>query len=95
MGGDIGSIGGALSILFGKMVREPLKMFSCLALAAYFNWRLLILSLLVCPFAAYLLLKLAKMIKQLSQAAFSIRAQNMGFFVQIMQAYHVVKAFGK
>ena len=94
LSGDIGSIGGALTLFIGKVIREPLKMVSCLALAAYVNWRLLILSLLICPLAALLLVKLARIIKQLSQAAFDIRAKNMGFMVQVMQAYHVVKAFG-
>ncbi len=94
MMGDVGSIGGALEILFGKSVREPIKMFSCLAGAAYINWRLLILSLMVAPIAAFVLYKLARTIKNLSLSMIHINARITGFFLQIMNGYYVVKAYG-
>ncbi|UUO05493.1 ABC transporter ATP-binding protein/permease [Blastopirellula sp. J2-11] len=94
IGGDIGAVGNAISILLGKSLREPAKMFTCLAGAAYINWRLLLLSLLVCPLAAYLLMLLAKSIKRTSVHVMEARGRLIGFFIQIMNGYHVVKAYG-
>lgn len=94
MSGDVGSIGSALEILFGKTIREPVKMFACLTGAAYINWRLLILSLLIAPIAAFVLYKLARIIKDLNKSAIAIQAGMIGFFLQIMSGYYVVKAYG-
>ncbi|MBA2115469.1 ABC transporter ATP-binding protein [Bremerella alba] len=94
MNGDVGSIGAAIEILFGKSIREPVKMFACLAGAAYINWRLLILSLLIAPIAAFVLYKLARTIKNLSKSSIKIQARITGFFLQIMSGYYVVKAYG-
>ncbi|MFN3150058.1 ABC transporter ATP-binding protein [Bremerella sp.] len=94
MNGDVGSIGSALEILFGKTIREPVKMIACLTGAAYINWRLLILSLLIAPIAAFVLYKLARTIKDLSKSSIKIQARITGFFLQIMTGYYVVKAYG-
>ncbi|PQO25175.1 ABC transporter ATP-binding protein [Blastopirellula marina] len=94
MNGDVGSIGAALEILFGKTIREPVKMFACLAGAAYINWRLLILSLLIAPIAAFVLYKLARTIKELNKSSILIQARITGFFLQVMNGYYVVKAYG-
>ena len=51
---DMNQVAGGLDSLFGKLIREPLKMFACLALAAMFSWRLLLLTLIVTPVAAFL-----------------------------------------
>lgn len=42
-------LAGGLMNLFGSAIREPMRIISCLALAAYFNWRLLIASLVLAP----------------------------------------------
>lgn len=94
MNGDVASIGGSLEILFGKTVREPIKMIACLAGAAYINWRLLILSLLIAPAAAFVLYRLARTIKNLNLSQIMINARITGFFIQIMHGYYVVKAYG-
>jgi len=94
MNGDVGSIGSALEILFGKTIREPVKIIACLTGAAYINWRLLILSLLIAPIAAFVLYRLAKTIKDLSKSSIRIQSRITGFFLQIMTGYYVVKAYG-
>ncbi|WP_161603403.1 ABC transporter ATP-binding protein [Blastopirellula marina] len=94
IGGDIGAVGNAISILLGKSLREPAKMITCIAGAAYINWRLLVLSLLVCPLAAYLLMLLAKSIKRTSIQVMEASGRLIGFFLQITSGFYVVKAFG-
>lgn len=93
VGGDVGAIGSAISILLGKSLREPAKMIACIAGAAYINWRLLILSLLVCPIAAYLLMILAKSVKRTSIHVMEANGRLISFFLQVTGGYHVVKAY--
>ena len=62
--GETGAICQAITTLFGKTIREPLKMTGCLVGAAWVNWRLLLFSLLICPIAGYLMLKLAQVTKR-------------------------------
>ena len=50
---DMESLLGGLNELLGKLVREPLKMLSCLVGAALVSWRLLLFSLIVAPVAAF------------------------------------------
>ncbi len=46
---DTECLANGLRELFGKFVREPLKMIACLAGAAWISWQLLLLSLLLAP----------------------------------------------
>jgi ATP-binding cassette subfamily B protein/subfamily B ATP-binding cassette protein MsbA len=93
VGGDIGAIGGAIHVLFGRSIQEPLKMAACLAGAAYVNWRLLIFSMLACPLASFLLLALAKSIRRASLRAFDQKCLLMGRMLQTFQGLPVVKAY--
>ena len=61
---DMNQVAGGLESLFGKLIREPLKMIACLALAACICWRLLLLTLVVTPLAALVLRWLAHMLKR-------------------------------
>ncbi len=49
---DMESLSHGLATLFGKLIREPLKMIACLVGAAWICWRLLLLSLLSRPWPA-------------------------------------------
>lgn len=93
VGGDIGAIGAAVQILFGRSVQEPLKMGACLLGAAMVNWRLLIFSLLSCPLASLLLIALARSIRHASLRAFDQRCLLMGRMLQTFQGLTVVKAY--
>ena len=55
MTGDVGAVSRGVSTLFGRALREPLKMVACLVGAAIVSWRLLLLSLIVVPVTAYLI----------------------------------------
>ncbi|MEX0794574.1 MAG: ABC transporter ATP-binding protein [Pirellulaceae bacterium] len=94
MSGDVGAIGGAIETLVGKTVREPIKMIACMAGAAYINWRLLLVSLLIAPIAGYVLYMLSMAVKSLSRTLMQLNGKKIAFFIQIMQGYFVVKAYG-
>ena len=91
--GETGAIGQAISTLFGKTTREPLKMAVCLGGAAYINWRLLVFSLLVCPIAVYLMLLLARSTKRANKRAVEESAKLNNRLFQALTYIKVVKAF--
>ena len=91
--GETGSIGSAISTLYGKTVREPLKLFSCLAGAAWVNWRLLLFSMLICPLAGFLMVTLAKFTKRANRRAMEESAKLMNRLFQSVTYMRVVRAF--
>ena len=91
--GETGAICQAITTLFGKTIREPLKMTGCLVGAAWVNWRLLLFSLLICPIAGYLMLKLAQVTKRANKRAMEDSAKLLNRLYQALTYMRVVKAF--
>jgi subfamily B ATP-binding cassette protein MsbA len=90
---DIESLAGGMNELFGKLVREPLKMFACLIGAAWVCWRLLVFSLLLAPLAAFLIHWLAKALKRANRRAMEEMSQMYNILDETFQGIKVVKAF--
>ena len=91
--GDVGAIGAAIIVIFGRSIQEPLKMTVCLVGAAMLNWRLLIFSLLAVPLASLLLVGLARSIKRASNRSFDQRCMLIGRMVQTIRGIEIVKAY--
>lgn len=91
--GETNRICQAINTLFGKTIREPLKMLACLTCAALVNWRLLLFSLLICPLAAVLMVLLARVTKQANKRAMEESARLMNRLYQALTYLRVVKAF--
>jgi ATP-binding cassette subfamily B protein/subfamily B ATP-binding cassette protein MsbA len=90
---DMNQVAGGLDTLMGKMVREPLKMISCLVLAGLVNWRLLILSLLVAPISAVAVRWLAKTLKRANRRAMEGMAAIYTTLEETFRSIKIVKAF--
>lgn len=56
-----------LTLLGGKVIREPLKAAGCLAFAFYVNWRLTLLSMLFAPLVAVAFYRVGKLLKVASK----------------------------
>lgn len=93
--GETGSIGQAMTTIYGKTVREPLKLFCCLGGAALVNWRLLLFSLLICPLAGFLMVTLARVTKRANKKAMEESAKLLNRLYQALTHLRVVKAFTK
>ncbi len=91
--GETQMIGQTVTTLFGKTVREPLKMSACLIGAAYVNWRLLILSVLVCPLAGFVLAMLARATRRAAKRAIEQSANLMDRLYEAISYQRVVKSF--
>jgi len=90
---DMESVAGGLNALFGKLVREPLKMAVCLIGAAVICWRLLLLSLVIAPLAALLIRWLAKMLKRANRRAMEEMAQLYNTLEEAFRGIKAVKSF--
>ncbi len=91
--GETGAIGGAVMTLFGKTVREPMKMIFCLTGAAIVNWRLLLFSMLICPLAGYFMVVLARLAKSANRKAMEESAKLLTRLFQAFVYLRVVKSF--
>ena len=90
---DMESLSVGISDFFGKLIREPLKMFSCLLGAALVCWQLLVLSLVLAPLAAFLVRVLARSLKRANRRAMEEMSQIYNILEETFQGIKVVKAF--
>lgn len=91
--GETGTIGTAITTLFGKTLREPLKMVACVAGAAFVNWRLLLFSLIVVPVAAAVMLGLARVTKRAHRRAVEESAVLLDRLFQAVSYLRLVRAY--
>jgi subfamily B ATP-binding cassette protein MsbA len=90
---DLDSLAAGLVVLFGKLIREPIKAVAFVIGAAWISWRLLILSLLVAPLAALVIRWLAKMLKRTNRRAMEGMAQLYNRLEETFRGIKVVKVF--
>lgn len=63
---DIGLMSAGLSLLGGKIIREPLKAATCIAAAFWVNWQLTLLSMIFVPLMAVTFNRYGRMLKRAS-----------------------------
>jgi ATP-binding cassette subfamily B protein/subfamily B ATP-binding cassette protein MsbA len=90
---DMQNVAYGLNALFGKLVREPLKLLACLIGAALVCWQLLVLSLVVAPLAGLLIRWLAGILKRANRKAMEEMAQLYNVLGETFQGIKIVKAF--
>ena len=90
--GETGAIAGTVVTLFGKTVREPMKMAICFAGAAFINWRLLLFSMLICPAALWGILRIARLTKKANKKAVEQSAKLLDRMLQAVTYLRIVKA---
>jgi ATP-binding cassette subfamily B protein/subfamily B ATP-binding cassette protein MsbA len=90
---DMDSLATGLNDFFGKLIREPMKMLTCLIGAACVCWQLLVLSLVVAPLSALLIRWLARSLKRANRKAMEEMSQIYSILEETFQGVKVVKAF--
>ena len=91
--GETMAIGNAIRTLFGKTIREPMKMAACLIGAACVNWRLLLFSLIVCPLALLIMVGLARQTKRASKKALEESAKLLNRLYQALTYLRIVRSY--
>lgn len=90
---DMESLSSGLVDFFGKLIREPLKMITCLVGAACVCWQLLVLSLVLAPLSALMIRWLARTLKKANRKAMEEMSQIYNILEETFQGIKVVKAF--
>ncbi|MEX0937121.1 MAG: ABC transporter ATP-binding protein [Pirellulales bacterium] len=90
---DVQSVSGGVRVLMGRAIREPLKMIACLTGAAIVCGRLLVLSLVIVPIAAYLIDRLAKSLRRANRRAMEEMSLIYDTLNETFAGIKVVKAF--
>ena len=91
--GETMAIGNAIRTLFGKTIREPMKMAACLVGAAWVNWRLLLFSMIVCPVAIFIMVGLARKTKRASKKALEESAKLLNRLYQALTYLRIVRSY--
>ena len=90
---DVEWLAQGIRALWGKCVREPLKGAACMIGASFICWRLLILTLILAPGAAYLIRRLAKSLKRANRRAMEEMAEFYTVLSESFGGIQVVKAY--
>ena len=90
---DISHVSAGVAVLFGRLVREPLKMAVCLAGALFICWRLLFLVMVLMPLAGLVMHHLSRSIRRASRRAMEEMSQLYGVLNDAFAGIRVVKAF--
>ncbi|MDO5113090.1 MAG: ABC transporter ATP-binding protein [Planctomycetia bacterium] len=85
---DVGGVSAGISNLYGKMIREPLKMLVCVSMAIWINWQLFVMTALLLPPIAWIIQKLAKKIKKTS---LQIMREVAMLFQKLQEAFYGIK----
>lgn len=89
---DVSLVSAGISTLLGRMIREPLKMVTCLVGAAYVCPRLLLLVLVVTPVLAFTMQQLSRAIRRASRRSMEEMSQLYGMLNNSFAGIRVVKA---
>jgi ATP-binding cassette subfamily B protein/subfamily B ATP-binding cassette protein MsbA len=90
---DMNGVTLGLDTLFGKALREPLKMIACLIGASLISWRLLVISLMISPPALFMMQRLSKSIKRANRRAMEEMSQLYNTLTETFAGIQTVKAF--
>ncbi|MDR2756539.1 MAG: ABC transporter ATP-binding protein/permease [Planctomycetaceae bacterium] len=90
---DMSQLTGGLNVIYGKLIREPIKMVVCLIGAAYLSWQLLLVTLLLVPLAIVCIRWLARSIKRVVRRSMEEMSNLYGRLEETFRSIRVVKAF--
>jgi len=91
--GEIAAVAAGTQTVFGMAIREPMKMMTCLALAAWVSWQLLLLTLITAPIAGYAIHWLAKALKRANRRAQEEFSSVFDLLEETFSSLKVIKAF--
>ena len=88
-------ISAGLGMFYGKMMREPLKMLTCLIGAALISWKLLLISLLVIPLGAYVIHGVSTRMKRATQREVDGISAIFQTLIETFNAIKTVRIFNR
>jgi len=90
---DMDSLHQGLMTIMGRVIREPLRIFSCLCCALWLNWRLTCLALVLVPVSAACTHRAGKIMKRAVRRSLESMSNIYKILQESLQGIKVVKAF--
>ena len=90
---DMDSLHQGLMTILGRVVREPLRIVSCLAGALWLNWRLTCLALVLVPVSAFCTHRAGKIMKRAVRRSLESMSNIYKILQESLQGIKVVKAY--
>ncbi|HEV3122076.1 MAG TPA: ABC transporter ATP-binding protein, partial [Isosphaeraceae bacterium] len=90
---DMDSVSQGLNTLLSKVMREPMRIISCLTVAMWFNWRLTCLAMVLVPFSAATTYRVGKIMKRAVRRSLESMSNIYKILQESLQGIKVVKAF--
>ena len=90
---DMDSVAQGLNTLFSKVMREPLRILSCLGIALWLNWRLTCLALILVPVSALTAKRAGQIMKRAVRRSLESMSNIYKILQESFQGIIVVKAY--
>jgi subfamily B ATP-binding cassette protein MsbA len=90
---DVDMLGAGMKTLFGKVIAEPLKALACISVAAWINWQLTLMCLILVPFALFVLTRFGRMMKRATRRLLDGMSSMYKILQEVFQGIRIVKAF--
>ena len=90
---DMESVGQGLNTLLSKVMREPLRIISCLGIAVWMNWRLTFLALILVPVSASTARRAGTIMKRAMRRSLESMTSIYKILQETFQGIVVVKAY--
>ena len=92
---DIQRVGDGVQKVLSQSLREPCKMLACLLGAAWISWQLLLLSFIVAPITAAVLIWLSRINKRMTMTSSSAMAELYNRLSNSLSGIRIVKCFAR
>lgn len=92
---DMEMMGQGINIISGKLIREPMRIVSCLSVAFWLNWRLTILALVIVPISAVTTARAGKALKKAVRKSLESVSSIYRQLQETLQGIKVVKAYNR
>jgi ATP-binding cassette subfamily B protein/subfamily B ATP-binding cassette protein MsbA len=92
---DIDTLGNGMRTTFGKVIAEPLKAIACILVAAWINWPLTLVCLILVPFALIVLTRFGRMMKRATRRMLEGMSSIYRIMLEVFVGIRIVKAFAR
>ena len=92
---DMEMMAQGINTIAGKLIREPLRIVSCLSVAFWLNWRLTLLALIVVPISAVTTARAGKILKKAVRKSLESVSSIYRQLQETFQGIRVVKAYNR
>jgi ATP-binding cassette subfamily B protein/subfamily B ATP-binding cassette protein MsbA len=92
---DIDMLGNGMRTIFGKVVAEPLKAVACIGVAAWINWQLTLICLVLVPFSLIVLTRFGRMMKRATRRLLEGMSSIYKILQEVFSGVRIVKSFAR